>query len=131
VHRERNWIASEYFPSYGTGECDNVSLKDYFEMGVKSEMEYERKQQLRKAAPKKPVKPSPFSLAGIVMGLGVLYQIIMPKIRKPSTFKSQPRASTMTVIKADIKMVVMRIRGFNKNWEKYLQFESLARGKMK
>lgn len=108
-----------------------MSLKDYFEMGKKSEMEYERKKQLRKAAPKKPVKPSPFSPAGIVMGLGVLYQIIVPKIFKPKHITSKPRHSTITVIKTDIKMLVMRIRGFNKNWEKYLQFESLARKGMK
>lgn len=108
-----------------------MSLKEYFEMGKKSEMEYERKKQLRKAAPKKPVKPSPFSPAGIVMGLGVLYQIIVPKIFKPKPFKAERKASTITVIKADLKMIVMRIRGFNKNWEKYLQFESLARKGMK
>lgn len=108
-----------------------MSLKDYFEMGKKSEMEYERKQQLRRAAPKKPTKPSPFSLAGIVMGLGVLYQMVMPKIRKLSTIKPEKKPSTLSVIKADIKMVVMRIRGFNKNWEKYLQFECLARKGMK
>lgn len=108
-----------------------MSLKDYFEMGKKAEMEYERKQQLRKAAPKKPVKPSPFSLAGIVMGLGVLYQIIMPKIRKPSTFKSERKVSALTVIKADIKMLVRRIRGLNKDWEKYKQFDEFSRKGMK
>jgi hypothetical protein len=124
-------VASEYFPPYGTGECGNMSFKEYFEMGKKSEMEYERKKQLRKAAPKKLAKPAPFSPAGIIVGLGVLYQMVVPKFRKPSTISSQPKASTMKVIKADIKMVVMRIRGFNENWEKYLQFESLARKGMK
>jgi hypothetical protein len=108
-----------------------MSLKDYFEMGKQTEIEHERKKQLRKAAPKKPVKPSPFSPAGVVMGFGVLYQMVMPKIRKPKPISSQPKASTMSVIKADIKMAVMRIRGFNKNWEKYLQFECLARKGMK
>jgi len=106
-----------------------MSLKDYFEMGKQSEMEYERKKQLRKAAPKKLTRPSPYSLAGIVMGLGVLYQIIMPKIRSPSTFKSKPKASTMSVIKTDIKMIVMRIRGLNKDWELYQRFDELARKK--
>jgi hypothetical protein len=108
-----------------------MSLKDYFEMGKKAEMEHERKQQLRRAAPKKPVKPSPFSLAGIVMGLGVLYQMVMPKIRPPKPLESKRTASTASVIKTDIKMLVRRIRGLNKDWEKYKQFDEFARKGMK
>jgi hypothetical protein len=108
-----------------------MSLKDYFEMGKKAEMEYERKQQLRKAAPKKPVKPSPFSLAGIVMGFGVLYQIIMPKIRKPKPLESKRKVSALTVIKTDIKMLVRRMRGLNKDWETYKQFDELAKKGLK
>lgn len=104
-----------------------MSLKDYFEMGKKSEMEYERKKQLRRAAPKKPVKPSPFSPAGIVMGLGVLYQIVMPKLATLLRFKSGSSVSTTTVIKMDVKMIVRRIRGLNKDWELYKQFDELAR----
>lgn len=124
-------MASEYIPYFDFGEYGNMSLKDYFDMGRKSEIEHERKQQLRRAAPKKPVKPSPFSLAGVIMGFGVLYQIMIPAFATLSRFKSKREVSTIDVIRTDIKMIVRRIRGLNKEWETYKEFDELARKGMK
>ena len=103
-----------------------MSLKDYFEMGKKSEIEDERKKKAKQIV-KKVSKPSAFSPAGIVMGLGVLYQIIMPKFGFLSRFFSIIRR-TLIVIKIDIKMATKRISGINADWEKYKRFDELARG---
>lgn len=102
-----------------------MSLKDYFEMGKKSEIEYERKKKAKQIV-KKISKPSAVSPAGIVMGLGVLYQIIMPKLGLLSRFFLMIRR-TLAVIRIDIKMATKRIRGINPDWEKYKQFDELAR----
>ena len=104
----------------------NMSLKDYFEMGKKSEIEYERKKRIRLGAPKKPVKPSPVSPAGIVMGLGVLYQIVLPHcgmlLRFCGTIKK-----VVGVIRMDMKMLLKRFYGNTAEWEEYRRFEELAR----
>jgi hypothetical protein len=94
-------------------------------MGRKSEVEYERKKKSKQIV-KKISKPSAASPAGIVMGLGVLYQIIMPKLGLLSRFFLMIRR-TLTVIRIDIKMATKRIRGINPDWEKYKQFDELAR----
>jgi hypothetical protein len=105
-----------------------MSLKDYFEMGRKREIEHENKQKAKMVI-KKIIKPSPFSLSGIVMGLGVLYQILYPMlIRLKPKGKRKPSA-TMEVVRSDIKMVVMKIRGINPEWEKFKRWEELAKGK--
>jgi len=103
-----------------------VSLKDYFEMGKKSEIEYERKKRIRLGAPKKPVKPSPVSPAGIVMGLGVLYQIILPHCGMLLRFYAGLR-KVVEVIRIDAKMLLKRFYGNTAEWEEYRRFEELAR----
>jgi len=102
-----------------------MSLKDYFEMGRKSELEYERKQKSRTFV-KKLTKPSPMSPAGLIMGLGVFYQIILPHIGVPMRFLSTLKR-IVEVIRIDIKMVCKRFYGVNDEWEKYKQFDELAR----
>jgi hypothetical protein len=111
-----------------------MNLKEYFEMGRKQEIEYERKQKARTVI-KSNKKPSPYSIAGILIGAGVFYQIISPTVNKLLPIASSMRVAvrdnlikrTFDVMITDLKMLKMRICGINPDWEKYKQFDELAR----
>jgi hypothetical protein len=105
-----------------------MSLKDYFEMGRQKEIDYERKQSARKVI-KKVTKPSPFSFGGIIFGLGVLYQILYPPLVKLKPRKRMRDSRVADVIRSDMKMLIMKIRGVNPEWELFKQFDNLSRGK--
>jgi hypothetical protein len=108
-----------------------MSLKDYFEMGREQERQYEKKQKT-KTAVKTPKKPSAWSPVGIIIGAGVFYQIAHPyfaPIERVVCSMLGAIGPTITVMKTDVKMLVQKIRGINPEWEKYKQFDELARGK--
>ncbi|MDD2246330.1 MAG: hypothetical protein PHC39_04530 [Proteiniphilum sp.] len=107
-----------------------MTFKDYFEMGRENERHYQEKKRMRVIA-RVVKKPSPFSIAGIIMGLGTLYEIIYPLIskfkrKKPET-DSQYSYSVISVIKYDIKRLWERIKK-DRKWEEYQRFEELAKG---
>jgi hypothetical protein len=104
-----------------------MTLKDYFNMGRDSEKKYASKQRSRQMV-RRVAKPGAFSLGGIIMGVGILYQIIASKFQKKpgSPTKVSP---TMQVIKGDVKTLVDRIQGSNEDWETYRNFLELAKGK--
>lgn len=107
-----------------------MTLKDYFNMGRDSERKYESKQKVRHSF-RRVTKPSPFSLGGIVMGAGVMYQMVMSKIKpeqKPNSPPKEPNP-TIEVIKGDIQTAIDKIQGANPEWEKYRNFLELAKGK--
>ena len=101
-----------------------MTLKDYFDMGRDSEKKYESKQKTRQITRRRS-KPGALSIGAIVMGAGVLYQMILSKFHKPD----KPSSPTMQVIKGDIQTLVDKIQGSNENWETYRNFLELARGK--
>jgi hypothetical protein len=94
-------------------------------MGRDSEKKYESKQRVRQNF-KRVSKPSSFSLGAIIMGAGVLYQMIISKFHKKSDKTPNP---TLQVIKGDMQTLVDKIQGANPEWEKYRNFLELARGK--
>ena len=108
-----------------------MNLKEYFEMGRKQELEYERKQKTRTIA-RTNKKPSPYSFAGLLIGAGVFYQIISPTVNRMLTIVSavwvRTLKPTFDVIRTDLKMLVMKIRGVNPEWEQYKQFCEYAKG---
>ena len=113
-----------------------MNLKEYFDMGRKQELEYERKQKARTVI-KSNKKPSPYSFAGLLIGAGVFYQIISPTVNKLLPVASAARVTlhdnfikrTYDVMITDLKMLKMRICGINPDWEVYKQFDELARKK--
>ena len=111
-------------------------LKEYFEMGRKQELEYERKKAARTVT-RSIRKPSPYSFAGLLIGAGVFYQIISPYVNRMLPVASSMRVAvrdnaikrTFDVMIADLKMLKMKIWGINPEWEKFKQWDELARKK--
>ena len=111
-------------------------LKEYFEMGRKQELEYERKKAARTVT-RSIRKPSPYSFAGLLIGAGVFYQIISPVVNRmlPAAsamrvaVRDNPIKRTLVVVITDLKMLKMKIQGINPEWEKYKQWDELARKK--
>ena len=108
-------------------------LEEYFNQGREQEKQYEEKQRA-KAKTKKVTarRPAPWSVAGITIGAGVFYQIVHPYL-KPLASGGRAVwsgvAPIIRVIRADIGMLVQKIRGINPKWEQYSRFEEMARGK--
>lgn len=109
-----------------------MNLKEYFETGRKQELEYERKQKARTVV-KSNKKPSPYSFAGLIIGAGVFYQIVHPHVSKVLSIASpvwgRVLKPTIDVIVTDVKMLTVKLRGVNPDWERYKQFDDFARGK--
>ena len=109
-----------------------MSLREYFEQGRKQEQEYERKQQLKRIV-RKPQKPAWWSPVKVLIGAGVFYQIIHPKVKRIALYLSplydKLLRPTAEVIRADIHILNQRIRGINPDWEAYNSFYKLAKGK--
>lgn len=109
-----------------------MPLKDYFDLGRKQELEYERKKRSR-FVPKAGRKTSPYSPARILIGLGVLFQIVYPHTNRIAMAASAVYRRfvkpTHDVIITDIKMASAKLISVNPEWEKYQQWDDLARGK--
>ena len=110
-----------------------MSLKDYFDQGRQQEREHVRKVRARTPQRRLGGKPSKFSPSNIIIGAGVLYEILSPKlvpalenIRLRFNGISTPIARS---IQGDIQTVIRKIRGANPGWEDYQQFLELARRK--
>ena len=108
-------------------------LEEYFNQGREQEKQYEEKQRARARTKKVTARrPAPWSFAGIIIGAGVFYQIVHPYL-KPLVSGWQALRSGVApiirVIRADIGMLVQKIRGINPKWEQYSRFEEMARGK--
>jgi hypothetical protein len=70
------------------------------------------------------------SPAGIIMGLGVFYQIILPHSGMLLRFYAGLR-KVVEVIRIDAKMLLKRLCGTSEEYETYKRFDELARrGKM-
>ena len=113
-----------------------MNLKEYFEMGRRQELEHERKKQARVAV-KVVRKPPAFSFAGVLIGAGVFYQIISPYVNRMATIAGvvygKVLKPTADVVMGDVKMTWVKIKekimGVNPEWEKFKQFDELARRK--
>jgi hypothetical protein len=107
-------------------------MKDYFNMGREQERQYAAKKKARVII-KKVTKPSPMSIAGLIVGAGVFYQIISPTAQRIAGYAVPVYARTLkpivTVVVTDLKMLVQKIRGINPDWETYKRFDEMARGK--
>ena len=107
-----------------------MSLLDYFNQGRQNEREHVRKQKVR-TIPKKYGKPSPFSPTNLIVGAGVLFEIVYPKV-KPITDAIKNRVGGVLhpicrSVKGDIQTVCRKIRKVNPDWEDYQRFLELAR----
>lgn len=111
-----------------------MTLKEYFDMGRQQELDHEKKKQARVAV-KVVRKPSAFSFAGVLIGAGVLYQIVSPYVNRTleivGVMYGKVLKPTADVVKVDVKMagvwVKAKIMGINPEWEKFKQFDELAR----
>ena len=112
-----------------------MSLKDYFEQGRQQERDHARKVKARTPQRRMGKKPSMFSPANIIIGAGVLYEMIVPKLKrggnqqKPSEQKEGIIGPITRSIKGDIQTIIRRIRSVNPDWEDYQRFLELARRK--
>ena len=110
-----------------------MSLKDYFDQGRQQERDHARKIKARTPQRRLGGKPSKFSPTNIIIGIGVLYEIISPKIA-PTLGNTRMRLEEICSpisrsIRGDIQTVVRKIRGANPGWEDYQHFLELARRK--
>lgn len=110
-----------------------MSLKDYFEQGRQQERDHVRKVKARTPQRRLGAKPSKFSPSNIVIGAGVLYEIVSPKI-SPSLCAIRNKFYSVISpisrsIRGDIQSIIRCIRGANPGWEDYQRFLELARRK--
>ena len=110
-----------------------MSLKEYFEQGRQQERDHARKIKARTPQRRLGVKPSPFSPSNLIVGVGVLYEIVSPKIMPALsgtiTNLGNVIAPIKRAIRGDIQTIVRKIRGANPGWEDYQRFLELARRK--
>ena len=110
-----------------------MSLTEYFEQGRQQERDHARKVKARTPQRRYGAKPSAFSPSNLIIGAGVLFEIVYPKI-SPFVSGMKPRIRSITEpisrsISGDIQTIVRKIRGANPGWEDYQQFLELARRK--
>jgi hypothetical protein len=109
-----------------------MSLKDYFEMGRENERRIREKHAVRTVTKVKR-RPSPYSIDGIIMGAGSLYEILHPYITRTQEVAGpvakKHLSPMLQVIQYDVMKVWYRIRGQDQKWEDYQRFLELARGK--
>ena len=110
-----------------------MSLKEYFEQGRQQERDHARKIRARTPQRRFGAKPSAFSPSNLIVGAGVLYEIVYPKFA-PLVSGIKPRLKSIVdpisrAISGDIQTVIRKIRGANPGWEDYQQFLELARRK--
>ena len=110
-----------------------MSLKDYFEQGRQQERDHARKVKARTPQRRLGTKPSKFSPSNIIIGAGVLYEIVSPKIAPALSGLSGKlgdiSSPIIRSIRGDMQTIVRKIRGANPGWEDYQQFLELARRK--
>lgn len=103
-----------------------MSLKEWFEMGRQNEREHSRKQRLRKPRVRQGRQPSFLSPATIVVGAGVVYEIVRPKLEGSITIVRKLTAPIVCSIKWDMRKITNRIYGEDKDFEVYRNFYELA-----
>jgi hypothetical protein len=111
-----------------------MSLRDYFEQGRKQEQDYSRKMRARQVY-RKQGKLSKFSPAMIVVGAGVLYEMIAPKlaplfnrIKMPGVGVGSGVLSPIAkTIRYDIARIVAPFKKRDRDFADYERFLELAR----
>lgn len=103
-----------------------MSLKDWFEMGRENEREHSRKQRLRKSKARQGRNPPFFSPSTIVIGAGVVYEIVRPKLEGSIKIARELSGPIVCSIKWDLRKITNRIYGEDKDFEVYRNFYELA-----
>ena len=107
-----------------------TGFKDYFSQGVQQQQEYEKRKQARMPQRRKTKLPW-YSPASVIIGAGVLYQMLKPFIQtiivpivKGWIYIIQ---DTIKIIRGDIRAVRKKIPNKpNPEWEAYKRFEELT-----
>jgi len=103
-----------------------MSLKEWFEMGRQNEREHSRKQRMRKPKIRAGRQQSFLSPSTVVVGAGVVYEIVRPKLEGSIQVVRGLVAPIVCSIKWDLRKITNRIYGEDKDFEVYRNFYELA-----
>ena len=110
-----------------------MNLSEYFNKGRQQEQEHARR-KLARQPQRRNTKLPWYSPAGILVGAGVLYQMVLPILTTTvipvvGVGKRFCR-DTIAVMKSDVKIVAKKVTTkVDPDWEEYKNFLELCRGK--
>jgi len=110
-----------------------MTLSEYFNKGREQEREYEKRKASRMPQ-RRNVKLPWYSPAGIVVGAGVLYQMLLPVLNVTVIpvalgWKYLIR-DVVKIMKSDASVVAKKVtHKIDPEWEKYKRFTELCEGK--
>jgi hypothetical protein len=110
-----------------------MTLSEYFNKGREQELEYERRKAARQPQRKNLRKRPFYSPASILIGAGVMYQMLLPISNKTiiPVVKGWGYIfrDIINVFKSDVKLVSMKVtKKIDPDYETYKRFEELCRG---